>query len=278
VRSPLRHIPGPWYAKLSRAWILAVEATGERHFYLDTLHQRYGPVVRIGPKEVSFASADATRDIYVGVSVVVAAATAGAGTGHDPTTKKVVTKTFPKAPIYDITRSTVGFMTDEAAHRERLRHVAPVFAPAVLQPAMEPVIRAKLATLLSALEKRRAAPVDMLHWFRMFALDTVGGTEYFVFPTSHFCTDLQLESNLQTHALQRVLGQLFAGKSFDALTSPSSPKFAHYMDTAIHAWYLKAYMPRTFAFFQRLPFKNKSLSDFLESGDGVYEVRPGYLT
>ncbi len=220
VRSPLRPIPGPWYAKVSQAWPLAVEATGERHFYLHALHERYGPVVRIGPTEVSFASADATRDIYVGVSVAVAAAASyvgaataarqrhdekggkqsrkhdiasawktksesggrgedSAGTGHDATASTMVVKTFPKAPIYDITRSSIGFMSDEAAHRERLRHVGPVFAPAALMPAVELVLRAKLATLLWALEKRRGEPVDILHWFRMFSLDTVGEFERF---------------------------------------------------------------------------------------------------
>ncbi len=71
-----------------------------------------------------------------------------------------------------------------------------------------------------------------------------------------------------------MTGQLFVGKSFNALTSPTPPKFAHYMDTAFHAWYLNAFMPRTFALLQRLPLKPQKLADFLQSGDGVFEVCP----
>ncbi len=85
----------------------------------------------------------------------------------------LVTKTFPKAPIYNV-RKSIGFFIDEAEHRERLRHVGPVFAPAALAPALELVICGTLATLLAELEKRRGAEVDLLHWFRMLALDVIG--------------------------------------------------------------------------------------------------------
>jgi hypothetical protein len=191
VRSPLRHIPGPWYAALSPVWPVAVECTGQRPFFVHALHKRYGAVVRIGPNEVSFASADATRDIYAGVSVPAADAAGcnerdatapknpqlpggGASARDAPAAAALVTKTFPKAPIYDIVRKSIGFFIDEAEHRERLRHVGPVFVPAALAPALEPVIRGTLVTLLAELEKRRGVEVDMLHWFRMFALDVIG--------------------------------------------------------------------------------------------------------
>jgi hypothetical protein len=44
------------------------------------------------------------------------------------------------------------------------------------------------------------------------------------------------------------------------------------MDTAIHSWFFKGFLPRTFSLLQRLPFKPQRLHEFLESGDGVYEV------
>jgi hypothetical protein len=36
---------------------------------------------------------------------------------------------------------------------------------------MEPAIRAEIALLLSKLEERRGAVVDVIHWFRVFSLD-----------------------------------------------------------------------------------------------------------
>jgi hypothetical protein len=73
VRSPLRNIPSPWPAKLTSAWLTAIECTGQRAFFIRALHQRYGPVMRIGPAELSFASAATARNIYVGVEVMAAA-------------------------------------------------------------------------------------------------------------------------------------------------------------------------------------------------------------
>jgi hypothetical protein len=65
VTSPLRNVPGPWIAEFSSKWLVLVDAAGRRAAYIHSLHQRYGPVMRIAPHELSFASAAAARDIYV---------------------------------------------------------------------------------------------------------------------------------------------------------------------------------------------------------------------
>jgi hypothetical protein len=50
---PLRRVPGPWWAKTSMwAWV-PIERRGLRVKVVQELHQRYGPVVRIGPRWVS---------------------------------------------------------------------------------------------------------------------------------------------------------------------------------------------------------------------------------
>jgi hypothetical protein len=82
VRSPLRQFPGPLLAKLSNAWLYAITFSGQRAFIIHSLHQRYGPVIRVAPNELSFASAAAAHDIYIGVEddAAVAAASAEAET------------------------------------------------------------------------------------------------------------------------------------------------------------------------------------------------------
>ncbi|KAM7195194.1 Cytochrome P450 monooxygenase sdnF [Rhypophila sp. PSN 637] len=62
--SPLRQIPGPSLASVSwlpwyRYWF-----SGYMHRHVHRLHEMYGPVVRIGPSEVSFISTAAWKDIY----------------------------------------------------------------------------------------------------------------------------------------------------------------------------------------------------------------------
>lgn len=62
--SPLARIPGPKAFSLTR-WRLAYEDfRGTRTRTIHHLHETYGPVVRIGPNEVSFNSLTALRQIY----------------------------------------------------------------------------------------------------------------------------------------------------------------------------------------------------------------------
>lgn len=64
VWSPLGRIPGPKLYALTK-WRLAYEDwKGARTRTIHRLHQQYGPVVRIGPNEVSFNSQPALRSIY----------------------------------------------------------------------------------------------------------------------------------------------------------------------------------------------------------------------
>ncbi len=88
MRSPLRQFPGPLLAKLSNAWLYAITFSGQRAFIIHSLHQRYGPVIRVAPNELSFASAAAAHDIYIGVEDDVAAAASAEaetqGSGANP--------------------------------------------------------------------------------------------------------------------------------------------------------------------------------------------------
>ncbi|KAK5172094.1 uncharacterized protein LTR77_003732 [Saxophila tyrrhenica] len=61
--SPLRKYPGPFLASGSRAW--KVWSTYSGHTELDhiALHERYGPIVRIAPTELSLASPNAAREV-----------------------------------------------------------------------------------------------------------------------------------------------------------------------------------------------------------------------
>ncbi len=59
--SPLRRYPGPFLASFSRLWkVMSVMRGQTNHEHIE-LHQRYGPVVRIAPNEVSVASPVAAR-------------------------------------------------------------------------------------------------------------------------------------------------------------------------------------------------------------------------
>lgn len=74
VISPVSKVPGPLYTRFTSLWIKFQEFTANRRESVHRLHQIYGPVVRLGPNEVSFTSLDAIREIY-----------ASGGSGYDKT-------------------------------------------------------------------------------------------------------------------------------------------------------------------------------------------------
>lgn len=61
---PLRNIPGPPLAKVSRLWARVGNFHGCKSERVHAAHQKYGSVVRVGPNEISFADPAAVREIY----------------------------------------------------------------------------------------------------------------------------------------------------------------------------------------------------------------------
>ncbi len=61
---PLARIPGPKLAAISNIWQAYHVRNGRSCELGKTLHKKYGPVVRVGPKEVWFNSEEAFKEIY----------------------------------------------------------------------------------------------------------------------------------------------------------------------------------------------------------------------
>ncbi|RYO44862.1 hypothetical protein AA0116_g13546 [Alternaria tenuissima] len=61
---PLAHVPGPFLAKFSPIWGMKALYRMKFNSDLQALHRRYGPVVRVAPNEVSFATFEAETTIY----------------------------------------------------------------------------------------------------------------------------------------------------------------------------------------------------------------------
>lgn len=62
--SLIAKLPGPIYSIFTPAWLMIQEFGGLRRVYIHDLHTKYGPVVRLGPNEVSFAGVEAMKEIY----------------------------------------------------------------------------------------------------------------------------------------------------------------------------------------------------------------------
>jgi hypothetical protein len=65
--SALSRIPAPhWTCHISPLWILAARKWRRENTSLYRAHQRLGPVIRIGPNEVSVDGLEGMRTIYQG--------------------------------------------------------------------------------------------------------------------------------------------------------------------------------------------------------------------
>jgi hypothetical protein len=62
--SPLSKIPGPILAAITSLYYTFHEFCGDRHIFIDGLHRKYGPIVRIGPNYVSISDPAAVKEIY----------------------------------------------------------------------------------------------------------------------------------------------------------------------------------------------------------------------
>ena len=64
VFHPLSRIPGPWLAAVSNIWLALQTKHGRLAHLGRTLHEEYGPYVRVGPDEIWFNSKAAFKAIY----------------------------------------------------------------------------------------------------------------------------------------------------------------------------------------------------------------------
>ncbi|KAH6663935.1 cytochrome P450 [Plectosphaerella plurivora] len=117
LTSPLWSVPGPFSSRFTSLSLRQQEFSANRTSYIHSLHQKYGPVVRIAPNEVSFASYEAVKEIYGSL-----------GSGYD------------KSPFYDLFtvfgKRTMFSTLDKGNHAKRKRLLADRYANSnVMKPA-----------------------------------------------------------------------------------------------------------------------------------------------
>lgn len=165
--SDLHKIPGPYLFALTK-WRLALEDwRGTRTTCLRNLHEQYGPAVRVGPTEVSFASQKALRTIY------------GAGSGFERTSFYRMFDVYGRQNLF-----TFGPARQHAERKKALAHA--YSKTAVLHPeaSATPLIQKNVRSFLALIESQRNEDVDgnsgheifhSLHWF---SLDSITGFLY----------------------------------------------------------------------------------------------------
>ncbi|KAH7020684.1 cytochrome P450 [Macrophomina phaseolina] len=121
---PLSKYPGPKYAAASKAPYRFIATRGDLVHWTHAQHQRYGPVVRLGPNQLSYISGRAFKEIY----------------GHRTGGKKVVIKD-PDVYLPELNgKHHIVSIHDDEAHGPYRRVFSPAFSDKALK-AQESLIR-----------------------------------------------------------------------------------------------------------------------------------------
>jgi hypothetical protein len=151
--SPLARIPGPKSFALTRLRLAYEDYKASRTRTINSLHREYGPVVRVGPNEVSFNSLTALRAIY------------GAGSGFERTGFYHMFEVYGRKNMF-------SFATVKE-HGERKKLFAHAYAKsAILKGENSAMIGNKVRLYLELLERegRTSEIFASLHYF---ALDNI---------------------------------------------------------------------------------------------------------
>ncbi|KAL1305006.1 hypothetical protein AAFC00_003908 [Neodothiora populina] len=151
--SPLRKIPGPKSYAITK-WRLAFEDyRGRRTRSIDSLHRKYGPVVRIGPNEVHFNSSTSLRKIY------------GAGSGFERTSFYRMFDVYGKQNLFTFESSK--------AHGARKKLLAHAYSKSEMLTSISPMIESRVQEYMEFLQNHIDKPNDIFTTLHYFSLDSI---------------------------------------------------------------------------------------------------------
>lgn len=151
--SPLKGVPGPWYAVYTKWWLVWKTVKGVRAKTIHELHQKYGPWVRIAPNEVSTSDSEALVPIYG------------------------VNSTYVKTDFYTYQLRGVPelfTMSDRKQHARRRRELAHLFSMSTITE-YEPVIAKQVKTCMDfiASEGRKGQVSNLYDWWHYLSMDII---------------------------------------------------------------------------------------------------------
>ncbi|KAF7879839.1 uncharacterized protein EAF02_008009 [Botrytis sinoallii] len=152
--TPLRKIPGPWYARFTNLVLKYYVFTGRRIQYVHSLHQAYGHIVLITPNEVSCSSLPSFKTIHR------------------------ISKPFVKSTWYQkFVNGPVGVfsMIDVKDHGVRRKMFSHAFSKSSLKVTWESEIRKKTNMAVEKIKRDAlVGEVDILKFFMFMATDVIG--------------------------------------------------------------------------------------------------------
>ncbi|KAH7137938.1 cytochrome protein [Dendryphion nanum] len=154
--SPLNDVPGPWYTKWTTSVLRYKWMSGQRAEYVQALHEKYGPVVRLSPNEVDFSSVSGAKRIHA------------------------FKQPFPKGSMYNSLRNFNGAtnvfntrsLDDHARHR---RLLSTAMSETNLKQFHNLIYdRADLVVEKLGLDMKKNGATDVFKWWLFYSTDVIG--------------------------------------------------------------------------------------------------------
>ncbi|OKP06708.1 Pisatin demethylase [Penicillium subrubescens] len=155
--SPLRRIPGPFLARATRWWEYIKVVNGDSHREYVRLHEKYGPIVRIGPNRYSFTLPQAVKKIYELGGKFEKSQYYSPLLSPDPATQHI----FP--------------MLDNERHKDRRRKISALYTMSTMvsyENAVDKLNEVCIRKIHQFAEERRL--IDIPHWMQYYAFDVIG--------------------------------------------------------------------------------------------------------
>ncbi|KAI0529922.1 cytochrome P450 [Xylaria digitata] len=154
LRDPLSNVPGPWYARWTGLVANYHWLAGRKPSYIHELHLKYGPIVRVSPREVYITDIEAVRRVFS------------------------IKNEFPKTKWYmDLVPFVENVFTtpDIALHRRMRRLISSPFSESGLK-AFLPQIDQKVNLAIQCMEEesKTRGVADIYKWWLFMTTDVIG--------------------------------------------------------------------------------------------------------
>ncbi|KAK0614378.1 toxin biosynthesis cytochrome P450 monooxygenase [Immersiella caudata] len=215
---PLSRYPGPWYARSSDMVYRFLTASGNLLPWLQAQHDKYGPVVRVGPDRLSYIDPQAWKDIY---------------TARGP-------KANPKDPgMYtemDISGHPSILTEPSDTEHARVRHIfSHAFSPKALK-AQEPLFTKYVDQLVHNISTSSSSIFDAVRLYNFTTFDIMAdltfGESLGMLQTSKYTTWVSnIFSSLRLLALSTLWRE---SPLLNSIYTALEPPFVHRESTAHH--------------------------------------------
>ncbi|CAK7221524.1 hypothetical protein SBRCBS47491_004554 [Sporothrix bragantina] len=168
ITSPLRKFPGPFLAGWTNLWRLYHASSGKYQWTIEALHEKYGPVVRIGPNLLDLDYPEMIKTVY----------------GTDGKWRK--TEFYHNSSAYIDGKLTYHLFstTDQPAHARMKRPIVKYYSMSSVL-AMEPHVNRVLGDLCTHLEMRfmdkagqPSSDCDLGRWIAYYTWDFISAATF----------------------------------------------------------------------------------------------------